>query len=380
MRLTRRNTLLALAVVALAVVAVACAPNASQDSLNPQGEFARKSHDLFVPVFWVAAAIFVLVEGTIVLFAWRYRHRKGRDQIPPQVHGNTRLEIVWTILPAIVLAGVAVPTVTTIFDLAREPEATNLQVNVLGHQWWWEFNYPEEGLNVPNELHIPTGRPVYLTLCAVGFAYSEDEPAPSPSECQPGGGDGPNAAILGASVIHSFWPPELAGTQDVVPGQTNHMYLEADRPGTYEGQCKEFCGLSHAYMKFTVVAHTPEDYEAWVAEQQQPAASDGLTGSAEAGRDAFLNSIPGGCTQCHAIDGLTDASGEEVLGSNEGPNLTHFASRECFAGCILFTDDDEALRRWLDDPPAVKSGSWMPDYGLSDQQIADLIAYLRTLE
>ena len=377
-RPTRRTTLLALAVVASAVLLAACAPNASQDTLNPQGEFARKSHDLFVPVFWVAAAIFVIVEAAIVIVALRYRHRKGRDQIPPQVHGNTRLEIAWTILPALVLAGVAVPTVTTIFDLAREPESTTMQVNVLGHQWWWEFAYPEEGVVTANELHIPTGEPVYLTLCAVGYAYSNAEPAPSPNECQPGGGEGPNPSILGASVLHSFWPPELAGTQDVVPGQTNHLYLEADEPGTYEGQCKEFCGLSHAYMKFTVVAHTPEDYDAWVAEQLEPAAEP--TGDAVAGRDAFLNAIEGGCVQCHAIEGLTDAAGEPVPGSAEGPDLTHFMSRECFAGCIFRNDSVEDLRRWLDDPPAMKAGSWMPDYGLTEQQIDDLIAYLQTLE
>jgi cytochrome c oxidase subunit 2 len=217
---------------------------------------------------------------------------------------------------------------------------------------------------------------VYLTLCAVGFAYSEDEPKPSPSECQPGGEEGPSAAILGASVIHSFWPPELAGTQDVVPGQTNHLYLEADRPGTYEGQCKEFCGLSHAYMQFTVVAHTPEDYEAWVAEQQQPASSEGLSDDAAAGLETFRTV----CTACHAVQGLTNEQGEELPPQNNGPDLTHFASRECFAGCILSNDDDEALRRWLDNPPEVKAGSWMRDYGLTEQQITELIAYLRTLE
>jgi cytochrome c oxidase subunit II len=369
--------LAAVAVVALAVLATACAPNATQDTLKPAGEFARKPYELFVPVFWIAAAVFFLVEGALVLFVWRYRHRPGRDEIPPQVHGHTRLEIAWTILPALILAGIAVPTVTSIFDLAREPTATTMQVNVLGHQWWWEFEYPEEGIVTANELHIPTGRPVYLTLCAVGFGYSEDRPQPTPTECQPGPPEGAPPTALGAGVIHSFWPPELAGTQDVVPGQTNHMYIEADAPGTYEGQCKEFCGLSHTYMKFTVVAHAPEDYAAWVSGQQQPAAEP--TGDAVAGRDVFLNGIEGGCVRCHAVNGLTDEQGEEVLGSRDGPDLTHFNSRECFAGCILFNDSDEDLRRWLDDPPAVKAGSWMPDYGLSDQQIDDLIAYLRTL-
>ena len=123
-------------------------------------------------MFWIAAAVFVLVEGLLLFFVFRYRRRKGRPaQMPPQIHGNNRLEIAWTILPALILAGVAVPTVTTIFDLAREPPGNVLEVNVLAHQWWWEFDYPAEGIITANELHIPTGRPSTLTLCAVGLGY-----------------------------------------------------------------------------------------------------------------------------------------------------------------------------------------------------------------
>src|SRR3712207_5909437 len=224
--------------------------------------------------------------------------------------------------------------------IRRPPRSTLFPYTTLFRSWW-EFDYPDEGIVTANELHIPTGRPVYVTLCAVGYGYSNEQPAQVPTECQPGGGEGPNPATLGAAVIHSFWPPELAGTQDVVPGQTNHMYLEADAPGTYEGQCKEFCGLSHTYMKFTVVAHTPEDYAAWVAEQQQPAPGDGLSGDAQAGLETFRQV----CTACHAVDGLTDAEGQEIPPSNNGPDLTHFNSRECFAGCILQNDSDEDLRR-----------------------------------
>ena len=176
-------------------------------------------------------------------------------------------------------------------------------------------------------------------------------------------------------MIHSFWPPELAGTQDVVPGQTNHMYIEADQPGVYEGQCKEFCGLSHAYMRFTVVAHTPEDYATWVQEQQQAVAPQPPTGPAGAGVQTFRQV----CTACHAVNGLVDDQGQPIPPSNNAPDLTHFASRDCFAGCILATND-ENLRRWLENPPAVKAGSLMPDYDLSEQQITELIAYLNTLQ
>jgi cytochrome c oxidase subunit 2 len=368
-----RKTLLALGMVSLAVVAVACDPNATQSSLEPAGEEARKAYNLFVPVFWVAVGIFILVEGALVLFALRYRHRKGRESIPPQIHGNTRLEIAWTILPAVILAGVAVPTVTTIFDLARDPGPRALDVTVLAHQWWWEFDYPDQGVNTANELHIPTGRPVYLRMCAVGLGY---ENKPSPSECQPAPQkEGAFPASVGDAVIHSFWPPELAGTQDVIPGRVSTMVLEADEPGVYEGQCKEYCGLSHTYMRFTVVAHTPSDFERWVREQQAPALAIEPGGPAVAGAQIFAQR----CTACHIVFGLEDASGEPIGGNNSAPNLTHFMSRDCFRGCTM-PITRENLERWLRNPQAVEAGSWMIlDPPLTEQEIDDLIAFLETL-
>jgi cytochrome c oxidase subunit 2 len=372
----RRKTLLAVGLPILAAVAAACAPNATQDTLQPAGEFARKSYDLFVPVFWVAAAIFVLVEGALVVFLIKYRHRKGRDGVPPQVHGNTRLEIAWTILPAVVLAGVAVPTVATIFALAQEPEPGTMRVDVLGHQWWWEFTYPADGITTANELHIPTGEPIYVRVCGVGLAGTPETKAPSPSECQPGPPDGALPAGIGDAVVHSFWVPELAGTIDVVPGQTNFLWIEADEPGTYEGQCKEFCGLSHAYMKFTVVAHTPDDFARWVQEQQAPAAMPEPGGPAAAGAELFVAR----CTACHSIDGLVDADGEPVVGSNGAPNLTHLMSRTCFRGCTMPITADN-LERWLRDPQAVEAGSWMVlNPPLTQREIDDLVVFLQTLE
>lgn len=365
----RRRTVVVMGLVALAVVAAACAPNATQSALEPKGPFAQKSHDLFVPVFWVAAAIFFLVEGLLIAFAIRYRHRKGRTTVPPQVHGNTRLEIAWTILPTLILAGVAVPTIATIWDLAEEPKGDVLVVDVLGHQWWWEFAYPDQQIVTANELHIPTGQPVSLRLCAAGVGYDQQL---APSDCQPGPPEGPQPAAIGDSVIHSFWVPELAGTTDVIPNQTNFMAIQADEPGVYEGQCKEFCGLSHAYMKFKVVAHSPSDFEQWVREQQTPAAEP--TGDAAAGSEIFLQT----CTACHAIAGVKDANGNPLT-ANGGPDLTHLMSRSCFAGCMLEMTD-ENLRRWLDNPPQVKAGSWMPDYGLSPEQIDQMLVFLKTLE
>jgi len=364
----RKKVRVVLGLVALAVAAVACSPDASQDSLNPQGPYARTINDLFTPVFWIAAAVFFIVEGGILVILFKYRHRKGRDRLPPQIHGNTKLEIGWTILPAIVLVGVAIPTVTTLFDLARKPAGDVLNVTVKGHQWWWEFEYPDAGIALgdgaplitANELVIPTDRPVYVALESVGGQIT-----------------GPNPDF---AVIHAWWVPELAGKQDVIPLRTNHLSLQADRPGTYEGQCLEFCGLSHANMRFQVVAKTPADFETWVREQQQDAVLP-AEGSQEArGLEAFGNA---GCIGCHAIQGdpelgATNRAGEPAV--NIAPNLTHFASRDCFAGCIFENDDAEQLAAWLRDPQAVKPGSKMPNYHLTEDEIDDLVALLQSLE
>jgi len=350
--------------IALALVAAACAPNASQDSLKPAGLYAEKIDNLFRPIFWIATAIFLIVEGVLIYLVIRYRHRDGRQSIPPQVHGNKRLEIAWTILPALILVGVAVPTVSTIYDLAAKPTGRVLNVSVIGHQWWWEFDYPDLNVNTANELHIPVGQPVYMSLCAAGAGYDKQ---PAPNDCQD------VSEIVGDSVIHSFWVPQLGGKQDVVPGRTNNLLIQADRPGVYTGQCAELCGLSHAYMRFTVVAQPRDEFNAWVRGQQADAARPAEGSLAATGFDVFMDANT--CIRCHAIQGTEAAS----IG---GPNLTHFASRDCFAGCI-FEMTRANLTRWLDNPSAVKGGvpggTWMPDYNLTDDQIKALVAYLMTL-
>ncbi len=369
-RALRKKVRLVVALAALAVALAACSQNAPQDSLKPAGPYADKINDLFTPVFWVAAAIFFLVEGGIVFLLIRYRHRKGREGLPSQVHGNTRLEIAWTIVPALILAGVAVPTVATIFDLSHRPSGDVLNVNVIGHQWWWEFDYPGLKVITANELHIPVGRPVYVTLCSAGAGYQKDVGAPS--TCEPGGA-GAQPAGIGYAVIHSFWVPELAGKQDVIPGRTNHLVLQADNPGTYSGQCAEFCGLSHANMHFRVIAQAPADFDAWVAAQQQAAAvpSGGL---ALQGYQLFSDPTKTQCIACHAVQGIQNAQ------ANGAPNLTHFASRDCFAGCIFDNHDPKQVAAWLRNPRAVKPGSFMPNYHLSEDQIRALVAYLESLK
>jgi cytochrome c oxidase subunit 2 len=327
-----------------AFLLAACASDAPQDSLDPKGPISRTIDNLFEPVFWIATGVFVLVEGLLVFALIRFRQRGGEARAVKQIHGNTRLEIIWTILPAVLLAGIAVPTIATIVDLSRRPSGDVLDVTVVGKQWWWQIEYPtfDPGVVTANEVHIPVNRPVYLTL------ESED-------------------------VIHSFWVPSLAGKQDLVPGSETHLTIQADEPGVYLGQCAEYCGLSHANMRIRVVAQTQPQFDSWVAEQQQVAPEPGSDLAAQ-GRDLFLNEqfLGGqGCFSCHAVQG-TDAAAQV------GPNLSHFASRQTFAGALL-ENNDENLRRWLENPPEIKPGSLMPDYNLTPEEIDALVAYLRSL-
>jgi len=326
---------------AFALLAGACAPNAPLDTLQPAGPIARQIDSLWDIVFAAAIAVFVLVEGLIVVAVVRFRHRKGDTTDPKQTHGNTRMEIAWTIAPALLLLVLAFPTVGTIFALARE-QPNSLQVKVTAQQWWWQYEYPDEKVVTANELHIPTGRPILLEL------HSGD-------------------------IIHSFWVPRLGGKQDVVPGRINHMTIQADRPGEYAGTCVEYCGLSHANMRLKVFAHTPADYERWVEDQLEDAFRP-RSGLAREGETVFQEKQ---CVTCHTI--RFDGSKAEGI---TGPDLTHFASHSSFAGAI-FERTDENLAEWVRDAPSRKPGSKMPSgvatMGLTEDDIEALVAYLQSL-
>jgi cytochrome c oxidase subunit 2 len=345
-------------VVVLAFVALAgCAKDAPQDSLRPAGPIAQKIDNLFMPIFWFAVVpIFLLVNGLIIVTVIRHRHRPGRPE-PVQVHGNTKLEIGWTAAPALILLFVAVPTINTIFDLSREPKRDVVKVNVFGHMWWWEYQYPQLGVSTANELHIPTGRPVRLTLQSIepGIPAAKGEQ-------------------FAQGVIHSFWVPRLAGKQDVVPGRKNKLTLQADKPGTYPGQCAEYCNLSHANMRLKVMAMAPADFDAWVAAQKRSAAEP-TSGPAAEGFKLFQQK---GCIGCHTLQGVQGAT------ARVGPNLTHLMSRTTFAGAMFEITPDN-LKKWVADPPAMKpmrpeQGTGMPDLGLSDQEVEQVVAYLGTLK
>lgn len=330
----RRRAFVAL-VGLLTLVGTACASDAPQDYITGQnGPDAKRADELWDITFAIAVAIFFIVELLLIFTIVRFRARPGREA--KQFHGNTKVEVILTVIPALILAALAVPTVQTIFDLSKRPDGA-LDVKVTARQFWWEYEYKDSGVITANEMYIPVDTPVYLTL-------------------------------QGEDVIHSFWVPKLAGKQDVVPGRTNQLTIQADDPGTYWGQCTEYCGLSHANMRLRVIATPQAEFEQWLSEQAQPAAPATDPVAAE-GEKLFLQ---GQCINCHAVEG-TDAQ------SRAGPDLTHFASRKTFAGA-LFENNTENLRAWLDDPPAVKPGAQMPDYGLSSEEIDALIAYLQSLE
>lgn len=362
----------------LAVLLAACA--GEQSVLDPRGPYAAKPDDLFMLTFWIAVGVFVLVQGLIILAAVKFRAKEGDDSLPVQVHGNTRLEILWTVVPALILAAISVPTVQQVFDLDEEPDGA-MVVEVIGHRWWWEYRYPGTGVVTANEMVIPVDTPIRLHMTA-------EDPAAD------------------TGVLHSYWVPALAGKQDVVPGRVVTLNMQADETGRYLGQCGEYCGLSHVNMRNRAVVLEQDAFDQWLADQQQPAAEPEPGTLAAQGRDLLLGNEEEGvnrlsCVGCHNL--RTEAvDGESATSTMTGPDLTHLMSRKEFAGAILdlyqrqdpddpnsaFTDepDAEQLRAWVSDAPGQKAmrpgqGYSMPSFSnLTDEQLDAIIAYLTILE
>ena len=317
----------------------------SSTTLAPRSDFGDVSHRIFLQILWWDIGIFALVAGILLWAIFRFRERDP-SALPAQVRGNARFELTWTIAPAVVLAFIAFPTVAAIFESQRAPAPNALRVRVIGHQFWWEFQYPDLGIATASELHLPAGRAVALELTS-------------------------------PDVIHSFWVPQLGGKRDAVPGQTNRILMTPNTTGDYPGQCAEFCGVSHANMRHMAVVHDSGSFEQWVA-AQKAAPPEPAEGSPEAkGLAVFKASA---CVGCHRIQ---DVSGHEYDPKRDrftwGPDLSHFGSRLTIAGAMM-PNTRENLARWIKKPSAVKPGSLMPDLGLGDQEVAALVAYLRSLK
>lgn len=244
--------------------------------------------------------------------------------------------IAGVVVPVVILAGIYIVTLHEMAALSRPKDRAGLTIDVIGHMWWWEARYPN-GAVTANEIHIPVGEPVRL-------------------------------ALTSADVIHSFWVPQLQVKADQIPGRVNFLWLQADEPGRYRGQCAEFCGLQHAQMIFYVIADPPEAFSAWLAHEATPAARP-ASASAARGMDVFTS---GSCAGCHTIRGTT-ATGEVA------PDLTHLAIRETIgAGVLLNTRQD--LARWVTNAQTAKPGAVMPPTELSPEDLQAVLDYLQSLE
>ncbi|MHC2066527.1 cytochrome c oxidase subunit II [Bremerella sp. T1] len=309
------------------------------DPASPQAESIR---DLFVQVLIISAGIFAIVAGLICLALYRFR---VTEKVPVQDFGSHRREIFWMVGPVIIVVWIAVISIKLILTLnalptqyVRGAENGNdgVDIVVTGHQWWWEIEYADSGIVSANEIHIPTGKKLRVAL------RSED-------------------------VIHCFWVAQLTRKMDAIPGHENFVWLEANTPGTYQGRCAEYCGTQHAWMNFLVIAHEPDDFEAW--KQRELKSSEAPDSElASQGSDLFMKLT---CSQCHAISG-TDAK------QDFAPDLTHVASRKQI-GAGVIENSPENLRTWLANPQALKPGCKMPNFKLNDEQLDQLVAYLETL-
>lgn len=408
----QRTTAVLMAVLVLALAA--CSQDYPNSTFHETTEFNAAIDHLWNRLLFLGTVVFILVESLLIYAVFKFRRREN-SPAPKQVHGNATLEILWTAIPALILVFIAVPTVRTIFRTQAKAAAGSLQVEVIGHQWWWEFRYPELGITTANELYLPVGRTV-------------------------------NFELKTHDVIHSFWIPHLGGKRDLISNRTNYLWFTPDTSmatKVQNGFCAEFCGESHANMKFRVFTVTPAEFESWAAHQAAPAvvgatapaaavAADSSAGAAEAGAvpvmlastagfafpgaelpryakpetpiPASIKRLPAGltgdpargqqiyqstsCIGCHAI------AGTPFNMSNIGPNLTHVGSRTTI-GAGLYPNDAEHLAAWIKNARAMKPGVLMPTLGtnefdpvtkqvissgLSDQQVADIVAYLMALK
>jgi cytochrome c oxidase subunit 2 len=303
---------------------------------------AEKIRDLAYLVLAICGGIFVAVAGLLTYTIVRFRERpEDHLREPPQVYGSNNVEAAWTIVPVVIVIVLFLATARTINELEIEtPPEDALQVTAVGHQWWWEFRYPELGIVTANELHLPVS--------------TAERPQPT------------FLRLLSQDVVHSFWVPRLAGKTDVVPNRANAMWIDTATPGLYLGQCAEYCGTQHAHMLLRVYVHPEDEFQRWVAHQKS---ADAVDPAVAEGRAVFEQTA---CINCHTLGGT-------VADGTYGPSLSHLMSRETI-GAGVATNTEANLRAWLVDPQVLKPGARMPAMKLDDSELDRLVAFLATLE
>lgn len=318
-----------------------------QSALNPAGPMSGEIENLWWFIFWITLVVFVVVMMLLTSGTWK-RHTDGAlppETEPDQAAEQRRAHYVFgaAVLTVVILFVVLVYSVAagrSVYGHSLESK-NPITVQVIGHQWWWEVQYPNTDVSMwittANEIHVPIGKPILL------LTSSRD-------------------------VIHSFWAPNLQGKRDLIPGYQTAIWFQADKEGIYRGQCAEFCGAQHAHMAFFIVAEPMDKFQNWLLAQRKaaPDPSDDVT---RHGRDVFLS---GTCVMCHTIRGTN-------AGSRVGPDLTHLASRSTIAAGTL-PNNPGSLAGWISDSQSIKPGNRMPPNPLKSEDLQALVTYLETLK
>jgi cytochrome c oxidase subunit 2 len=310
----------------------------------PASTPAESIFGLSMFVLTTVAIVFAVVFGLLAYSVVKFRNRYGDDRSePPQIYGSNQVELAWTVVPILIVVGLflaAAHVIASIQNKTRPPGS--LEVVVIGHQFWWEYRYPDLKIVTANELHIPLSDPVH----------------PTPTFL----------TLLSADTDHSFWVPRLAGKVDLIPNHPNSLWIDPHEAGLFLGQCAQYCGTQHAKMLLRVYVQPREEFDRWVQEQTQPVRQSPVDLTISNGRRVFESTA---CVNCHTVSG-TSANGRF------GPDLTHLMSRDTIAAGAV-TNTPENLRQWIQNPNAIKPGSKMPAMGLSDQDVDALAAFLETL-
>ena len=326
------------------VLLLSACGRADLSTLRPQGPVAEEQFGLMKLAITIMVIVVIVVFAIAFYVIIRFRRRPGDKTIPKQVEGNHKLEIIWTVIPIILLIILGVPTIQSVFGLAKDytKDPNAIQVKVTAHQYWWQFDYTKLGVHTAQELVIPNDAVISITAET-------------------------------ADVLHSFWVPSLAGKTDANPGgNVNTMFFEAPKPGVYLGKCAELCGPSHALMDFKVKVVDRASFDRWVTAMKTP--------SALPQDQAVADVLNKQCLTCHAIDGTAGGA---------YPNLAGIGSRQAVASILINTDSpkyenegsvEDNLKKWIHDPQAVKPGAKMPKVELTDQQIDAIAKYLASLK